>query len=210
MARIDDLKQELSLTRRRLAGLRNQKAQFGAKTDPGILIEIDDLQARARELEAQLGLAPGAEVDQAQPPQPRPQSSQGSKFNIEAPGAQIGAMGEQVTVQGGVHFHNTPASTSPPPPQPPRERPARYDLAKVKDLLIDTFSEQEMREFCLVTPEFQAVYHNLKETDRTSQVLHQLLEFAQRKGLVPRLLEWARAESPDRYAEGEPYEGEAR
>ncbi|MDX1520997.1 MAG: DUF1998 domain-containing protein [Anaerolineae bacterium] len=38
-------------------------------------------------------------------------------------------------------------------------------------------------------------------------VLRQLLEFAQRKGLVPRLLAWARAESPDRYAEGEPYEG---
>jgi hypothetical protein len=50
------------------------------------------------------------------------------------------------------------------------------------------------------------VYDELKASDRKTDILRHLLDHARRKGLVPRLLDWARATNALRYAMGEPYE----
>ena len=133
------------------------------------------------------------------------QSTLSSK-NINAPGGQFGVVGDNVTIQGGIHFHGG----SPPSPlsSDAAGSPAGgYDLRKVQALLNDVFSEDELRDFCLYEADFQPVYDELKDSDRKSDILRRLISYARQKGLVARLLMWARETNEARYTRGEPYEG---
>lgn len=81
-----------------------------------------------------------------------------------------------------------------------------YDLAKMRRLLNDIFTERELRDYCLDEPGFRQVFNDLRETDRKSEIVQQLIAYAWRKSLMAQLLFWAKAINPDRYSEGEPYE----
>lgn len=80
-----------------------------------------------------------------------------------------------------------------------------YDLSKIRLLLIDGFSEAELRDFCFDTPEFRPVHHELADLTGRAAIVRQLLEFAERRELFDLLLAWAKANNPAKYAKYQSY-----
>lgn len=81
-----------------------------------------------------------------------------------------------------------------------------YDLGKIRQLLEEGFSEQELRTFVFEHVTFRPVHRNLKEIDRKSQIVQQIVDHADRKGAVTELLEWAKQDNPAKYEALGPYE----
>jgi hypothetical protein len=83
---------------------------------------------------------------------------------------------------------------------------SRPMMMKAKTALV----RSELRDFCQDEAHFRPISGELKDSDRKKYILRRLIDYADRKGLVPQLLEWAKKTNPTRYAEGEPYEGYAK
>lgn len=84
MSHQDDLQKELELWQRRLQKRRQQKATFGISADPSIDIEIEDIEARVKLLQADL-LA--HERMSAQPPPTRSQATSLPAIEVAQPTA---------------------------------------------------------------------------------------------------------------------------
>jgi hypothetical protein len=85
----------------------------------------------------------------------------------------------------------------------------RYLYKNIRTLLTTGFTDDELRILCYDEPEFRAVYENWpKGTNRTTFV-QDLIDRAERRVKLDRLLELAREHNPDQYKEHQPYyEGE--
>ena len=85
----NDPQKELELWQRRLQKRREQKATFGISADPSIDIEIEDIEARVRQLQADR-LA--QERTPAQSPAPRSQSASLPTIEVAPPGPELASL----------------------------------------------------------------------------------------------------------------------
>lgn len=81
-----------------------------------------------------------------------------------------------------------------------------YNLRNIRTLLTEGFTETELRQFCYDTPEFRPVYDQLGETTGKAEIIHRLLEHADRKELLIPLLAWAKTQSQAKYEKYQPYQ----
>lgn len=80
-----------------------------------------------------------------------------------------------------------------------------YHLSKIRTLLIEGFSETELRDFCFDTPQFRPVHHELAELTGKAAIARHLLEFADQRELIDQLLIWAKENNPAKFARYQPY-----
>jgi hypothetical protein len=76
---------------------------------------------------------------------------------------------------------------------------ADYNLKKVRALLLEGFTGEELRRFCYDTPDFRLVYNELAANSGKAEIVDRLLEYAERKGLFDPLLAWVAESNPVRY-----------
>ncbi|MCL4301570.1 MAG: hypothetical protein KJ077_38070 [Anaerolineae bacterium] len=81
-----------------------------------------------------------------------------------------------------------------------------YNLRNIRTLLTEGFTDTELRRFCYDTPEFRPVYDQLGETTGKAEIIHRLLEHADRKELLAPLLAWAKTQTPAKYEKYQPYQ----
>ncbi|MFN2290715.1 MAG: CHAT domain-containing protein [Anaerolineae bacterium] len=81
----------------------------------------------------------------------------------------------------------------------------KYDLGRISTLLVRGFTDQELRRFCQATPEFRPVYDELSPIMGKAEVASRLLDYAESRVLIGRLLAWAREKNPKRYELHGPY-----
>ncbi len=81
-----------------------------------------------------------------------------------------------------------------------------YHLSNIRTLLLEGFSEAELRDFCFDTPEFRPVHHELAELTGKATIVRHLLEYAERRELLDSLLAWAKTQNPVQYNQHQPYQ----
>jgi hypothetical protein len=97
MTDLEAINQEITTYNRRLQKLRLQKATYGISADPSIELEIEDIEVALQKLQAeQQRLAAGDPGSGAASSPVQPAAA--SKYNLDAPGSQIGAVGDNVTM----------------------------------------------------------------------------------------------------------------
>jgi hypothetical protein len=74
-----------------------------------------------------------------------------------------------------------------------------YNLRNVRKMLTTVFSDAELRQLCYDEPEFRPVYEQFAEGMSKDQMIQRLLEFCERKVLMPHLLEIVAVEAPEQY-----------
>ncbi len=81
----------------------------------------------------------------------------------------------------------------------------QYHFQNIRSLLLQGFSEKDLRKFCRYAPEFQTLLPGLSDSAPLDDIVDKIIDFANRKLLVDALLQWANKENPRRYAECRPY-----
>jgi hypothetical protein len=76
-----------------------------------------------------------------------------------------------------------------------------FDLDKIRLLLIEGFTDQELRRLCQYDRNFRPVYNSLAANTGKDEIIDKILEYAQQKSLLGELLTWVKKENPRRYAE---------
>lgn len=80
-----------------------------------------------------------------------------------------------------------------------------YILENIRILMIEGFSDEELRSFCFDRPDFKPVHNQLSEGTGKSQIVQRLVEHAYRKELFNPLLLWAKEKNPAKYKKHQPY-----
>lgn len=80
-----------------------------------------------------------------------------------------------------------------------------YNLPNIRNLLIQGFSETELRQFCFYDIEFRDVYNQISQNASTLQIAHQIVEHAQKRDLIAHLLESVQIQNPAAYEKCGPY-----
>ncbi|MBE7553386.1 MAG: hypothetical protein HS126_20125 [Anaerolineales bacterium] len=80
-----------------------------------------------------------------------------------------------------------------------------YNLNKIRALLTEGFSAEELRRFCHDEPDFRSVYDQLAANTGKAEIVDRLLECATQKVLIKKLLAWAKDGNPGRYKVHRPY-----
>lgn len=81
-----------------------------------------------------------------------------------------------------------------------------YDLNKIRALLLDGFSEEELRRLCFYEPEFKPLEAQLPQKASKAEIIDHLLKYVEQKLLMETLLAWAKKNNLARYEEYQPYE----
>lgn len=81
----------------------------------------------------------------------------------------------------------------------------RYNLRRIRLLLTESFSAEELRDFCFDTEAFRPVYHQLAENTGKADLVNKLLVYAYEKSKLHLLLNWAKEQNPDKYTQYYPY-----
>lgn len=106
---VDGLRTELQAHQRRLAALRERAATQGISADPAVYIEINGIEKRVREIEAQLAGAPAAK------PEAQPEASWMSDLPTAGGDVivgQVGAGASQVAIGKQIQQGGAPADHS--------------------------------------------------------------------------------------------------
>lgn len=83
-----------------------------------------------------------------------------------------------------------------------------YDLEKIHTLLINGFTESELRDdLCFY--KFRPVFDQLSKESGKKQIAQHLIEYAHQKVQVDKLLVWAKEHNPPRYEWHRPYYSES-
>ncbi|MCB0192372.1 MAG: hypothetical protein KDJ65_10555 [Anaerolineae bacterium] len=80
-----------------------------------------------------------------------------------------------------------------------------YNIGSIRAYLIEGFSEEELRAFCFDHLDFRDVHNQISENDGKSKIVHQLVEYADRRELFGSLLFWAKKRNPAKYEKHKPY-----
>jgi hypothetical protein len=80
-----------------------------------------------------------------------------------------------------------------------------YNLRKLRTLLTEEFTSEELEGFCRNTPNFKPVYDQLSQRSSTAEIVIRLLEYAERKSLIESILEWIKECKPAEYEKYQPY-----
>lgn len=81
----------------------------------------------------------------------------------------------------------------------------RFNLKNIRTLLTEGFTADELREFCFYEPEFRPIFDQLSLDSGKVEIGLLLIEYADRKLLLDKLLDWAKAQNPARYEKHRPY-----
>lgn len=81
----------------------------------------------------------------------------------------------------------------------------RYNLTNIRTLLIEGFTEEDIRRLCYDTPDFRPVYHQLARNHSQADVIDRLLEYAERTLRIEILLTLLKTLNPARYDIHQPY-----
>ena len=85
-----------------------------------------------------------------------------------------------------------------------------YDKPNIRKLLINGFSDQELRRLYCEIPDFYPVCDDLSHRSSKSEIVDQLIEYADRTLQIDTLLDLAKEQRPERYDfHGPYYEGES-
>ena len=82
----------------------------------------------------------------------------------------------------------------------------KFNLKKIRTLLIEGFADAELRRLCYDEPDFREVYEQLSEGMGKDQVIDKLIEYADRRDLIERLLALTKEQNPERYKKHQPYD----
>jgi hypothetical protein len=80
-----------------------------------------------------------------------------------------------------------------------------YDLRKIRKLLMEGFTAEELEHFCRDTPDFKPVYYQLPQRASSAEIIVRLIEYAERSALLEELLDWAKVHNPAEYDKHQPY-----
>jgi tetratricopeptide (TPR) repeat protein len=80
-----------------------------------------------------------------------------------------------------------------------------YNLENIRELLAKGFEEQQLRSLGLYVPEFEPIRESLAKSASKSDIIDQILDYADRNLVVNALLEWAKRRNPARYEKHKPY-----
>lgn len=80
-----------------------------------------------------------------------------------------------------------------------------YNNKNIRTLLVEGFSEQDLREFCFDEKDFQPLYKQLPQEAGKNKIALLILDFAIRNLKVEKLLEWAESRNRTRYEKHSPY-----
>ncbi|MCB9109354.1 MAG: AAA-like domain-containing protein [Anaerolineales bacterium] len=80
-----------------------------------------------------------------------------------------------------------------------------YNLPKIRKLLTEGFTDDELRNFSFDTPDFRPVYDKLAQSTGKADIIGHLLEHAEQKVLLEALLAWAKEHNPTRFEAYQPY-----
>ena len=83
---------------------------------------------------------------------------------------------------------------------------ANYNLKRIGDLLQHGFNESELRNFCFYEAKFRSVYDQSPPHLGKTELIRQLVEYAQQRGLEAELLAWAKEQNPAKYEQYQPYD----
>jgi hypothetical protein len=81
-----------------------------------------------------------------------------------------------------------------------------YNLGRIRTLLTEGFTAEELRRFCYDEPDFRPVCEQLSEKTGKAILIDRLLEHAEQKILIEHLLCWTRKYNPARYEKYCPYD----
>lgn len=81
----------------------------------------------------------------------------------------------------------------------------KYNLENIRALLIEGFSEEELRLLCYDAPNFRPVYPHLSRLADKAEIVQRLLEYAEQQMQLDALLGWAKEHNPDRFEGHQPY-----
>ncbi len=84
-----------------------------------------------------------------------------------------------------------------------------YNLGNIRTLLLQGFTDAELRRLCFDVPGFRPVYDSLSSGSGKAEIVDRLLEYAERQVQMEALLELARQGNPRRYELHGPYTGAA-
>lgn len=80
-----------------------------------------------------------------------------------------------------------------------------YNLPNIRTLLIEGFSDEELRRLCYDSPIFKSVYDELAQNSGKTEIVDRLIDYADRKILLKKLLSLAKKHNPARYKKHQPY-----
>lgn len=81
----------------------------------------------------------------------------------------------------------------------------RFDLKKIRTLLVEGFNGEELRRLCYYEPNFRSVYERLAQETGKDKVIDELIEYVERKELIQTLLILAKELNPAKYEKYQPY-----
>jgi hypothetical protein len=81
----------------------------------------------------------------------------------------------------------------------------QYHLSNIRRLLIEGFSDNDLRYLAFDNPNFRPVYDQISPSSGKSDIISRLLEYAERTMQIDILLEEAKRRNPARYAAHQPY-----
>jgi nucleoside phosphorylase/tetratricopeptide (TPR) repeat protein len=81
-----------------------------------------------------------------------------------------------------------------------------YNWQNIRQLLLEGFTDEELRNFCFDSRDFRAVYDQLSQQAGKAQIIDRLLDHAYRKKLTEALLVWAKEHNPSQFEENQPYQ----
>jgi nucleoside phosphorylase len=81
-----------------------------------------------------------------------------------------------------------------------------YDLDNIRNLLIEGFSESDLRRLVFYVSEFRPLHDILPRSAGKAEIVDQIIDYANQALKVEALLDWAKNENPARYERHKPYE----
>jgi hypothetical protein len=81
----------------------------------------------------------------------------------------------------------------------------RYDLKNIRTLLIEGFTEEELRTLCFDEPAFNPLYDRLPQAAGKFEIARHMVDYAEQKFLLDNLLGSVKERNPARYEKHQPY-----
>lgn len=80
-----------------------------------------------------------------------------------------------------------------------------YNIRNIRTLLTEGFNAEELRELAYDEPIFRPVYEQLSSSAGKAEIVQRLIEYAERRVQMDKLLAWASERNPARYNQYQPY-----
>ncbi|MCB0163183.1 MAG: SUMF1/EgtB/PvdO family nonheme iron enzyme [Anaerolineae bacterium] len=82
----------------------------------------------------------------------------------------------------------------------------KFNLKNIRTLLNEGFTDSELRRLCYDEPDFRPVYDQLSQEMGKDLIIDKLIEYAERRELIDRLLALTKIRNPRKYKKYQPYD----